>query len=435
MSGLQEKRVSFFNFGCRLNQSESAMMANELKAAGAQVEDSGLLAEASDWYVINSCTVTNEASNKCKKLIRRLRSNYPQAKIALVGCLPQAERAPEKLDADLILGTVDKFQLLKNINEFEKNSHKRIQISKDSKSGFSYNFQSDNTNRTRVSIKIQDGCDFFCSFCIVPFARGRARSRSMADVLLEAKGHIDNGFQELVLTGVNLGTFMDGANNFIALLKELLALPGLGRIRLSSIEPQTVGLELLHLMADNKTKFAPFLHLPLQSASDDVLSVMRRKYTIADFDKYITYAKKIMPSVCVGTDIIVGFPSESESDFLQTINYFENSNLNFAHVFPYSKRFGTVAGKMPEEVPAALIKQRAEVMRNLSNKKWTEFCTSQLNTIQTVLFEQELAKNLWQGYSANYIRVRTMGQDLKNKLAAVKLQSLIEDNAVIAEAV
>ncbi len=334
------RRAVVHTLGCRLNQGESQMLKDRLTAAGYEVVPFG---ESAEVGIINTCTVTREADGKCRKAIRQFVRQNPRALVAVVGCYSQMGAAEVAAipGVDLIIGNQDKFAVLEHLDMKKADSPViiRERISGDD---FKMTFVGDLPFDKRANIKVQDGCDFMCSFCIIPFARGRARSRDWANTMEEARAAAARGVRELVLTGVNIGTYSNSGNGLVDLVDAMDAIPGLVRLRISSIEPTTVDSRLLDRMADPAHKLLPFLHLPLQSGSDKVLRLMRRQYSLEDYKAFVRESTERVPDLCLGTDIMVGFTGETEEDFAETCDFFERLPFAYTHVFPFSEREGTL---------------------------------------------------------------------------------------------
>lgn len=421
------KRAVVHTLGCRLNQAESQMIKDRLAAAGYVVVPFG---SEADLGIINTCTVTREADTKCRKAIRQFVSKNPQAYTAVIGCYSQMGAAviAEIPGVDLIVGNQDKFAVLDHVGQ-GKNQRPLILRDRISKTDFSLSYVGDIPFDKRANLKVQDGCDFMCSFCIIPFARGRARSRDWDNTLGEAKAAAQRGIKELVLTGVNIGTFDNRGRNIVDLVDALNEIPGLLRVRISSIEPTTVPVELYDRMADPRHSLLPYLHLPLQAGSDNVLQLMRRKYTISEYKEFVHEAVKRVPGLCLGTDIMVGFTGETECDFEETCSLFLELPFAYTHVFPFSEREGTLV--MQREggwIPMEERSRRCTHLRRLSEKKRYDFMEERIGQTAKVLLEDPRDDG-FPGYTENYIRVRVPnpGYDIRNELVTVKLGDIRAD--------
>ena len=406
--------------GCRLNQYEAVEMEGRLKSSGYDIVSFG---EEADLGVINTCTVTNEADSKSRNVIRRFIRKNPQALTVVVGCYSQvnANRIAMIDGVDYIIGNHDKMNFLNYLGD-EKPEVPVIIRERISREDFSIGFVGEPKFEQRANLKIQDGCDFMCSFCIIPFSRGRARSREINDLLDEANRMITNGVREIILTGVNLGTYHSGGVNFLGLIEKLASLEGLDRIRISSIEPTTIPTELFQWMADDQHPLTPYLHIPLQAGCNSVLKNMKRRYGIEEMLDFFNSAKMEIPKLCIGTDLMVGFPGESEKDFLETSNFFTHSPLSYCHVFTFSERSGTPASKMKNQVPMDLRRKRSAQLRRLSSSKRMDFHKGQEGNLETVLIENP-KDNYFTGYTPNYTRVivENAGHDISNQLVQVRL--------------
>jgi len=440
------KKAQIFTFGCRLNHAESNLMEEEVQKMGYHVQkeplDKGL---DSDLYIINSCTVTERADQKCRQLVRSIKRKNPQAQIALVGCYAQTsfKKLQKNEDLDWILGNQEKLKLSNFLTPEKEGEEKKaeklpkVHVERFEKKPFEQAFLNQYTE-ARVNLKIQDGCDFFCSFCVIPFARGRSKSRESNDILKEAEHMANLGFEEVVLTGVNLGLYAHNSLNFMGLLERLKKIEKVKRIRISSIEPTTIGDDLLEEMKKTTTKIAPFLHLPIQSANDKTLQAMQRRYTLGEYDSYLKKARENLPHICLGTDLIVGFPGETEEDFLSTYEYLKASELNYLHVFPYSERKNTLSVKIAEKVPPAEIKKRANLCRLLSEEKWQKYQESFLSQEEEVIFEQQNEDKdgkgfYWVGHSAHFLKVKTYSpKPLRKKNIRVQITKR-EGNYLVAQ--
>ena len=418
----QIKTVSFHTLGCKLNQSETDAIAADFRRNGFELVP---FRSAADLTVINTCTVTNEADSKSRQIIRSAIKASPQGRIVAMGCYAQIN--PEDLSSiagvDMILGTNEKYRLLEYITQLETKVAKPLVYVNES--GDIENYRESEfisaTGRTRAYLKIQEGCDYFCSYCIIPFARGKARSRQMSECLTEAKSLVDRGYRELVLTGINIGTWQDGSNKLADLLERLSIIPGLDRIRISSIEPNTISDDLLQLLAERPT-ICPHLHIPLQSGSPAVLNRMRRKYQLAEYFELASRIGSILPDVAWGTDLIVGFPGETEAEFAETLAVVERLPFSYLHIFRYSERDGTIAVKLPNRVDFHIKKKRASILREMGAKKQQVYNRRFLNTVQPVLFETIGKDDLVSGMTPNYIRVKMAGDEsFKNTISPVLL--------------
>ena len=414
-------RASLYTLGCRLNQSETQLIGERLVDAGYTLVPFG---EPAELGIVHTCTVTNEADAKSRKAVRGFIRKNPDAYMAVIGCYAQMD--PKTLSAiegvDLIVGNQEKLNVLDYVTQ-GKNEHPLIVHDRITRDDFSIELtpQASKIAR-RTNLKIQDGCDFMCSFCVIPFARGRARSRDLDNLLEEARGLVARGAKELVLTGVNIGTYASEGRTLVEVVDALNAIQGLRRIRISSIEPTTIPEALFDRMNDPAHALVPYLHIPLQSGSNRVLESMRRLYTRETYLEFIEMAQARVPGICIGTDILVGAPGETEADFEATCNLLETSPLAYAHVFKYSARAGTAATRYPDQVPPETRNRRGAILRRLSAGKTREFHARQLNTTVEVLFESQ-QNGYWQGYTGNFVRVSVCSDAiLSNALREVTLE-------------
>lgn len=396
-------KASFHTLGCRLNQAETALISNRFRAQGYDVVDE---AAASDVCVINSCTVTEGADSKCRQLVRQVLRRNPNTFVAVVGCYAQigADTLKRIKGIDLIVGTQDKLRVLDFIDEPLKQPEPRIVRSRMTKEPFTIAASDMAAPTTRANLKIQDGCDFMCSFCVIPFARGRARSRAFGDIQREAMQLLEAGHQELVLTGVNIGTYSFEEKTFLDVVKMLLTIPSLKRLRISSIEPTTIPLELIELMADSEV-LCPHLHIPVQSGDDAVLAGMKRLYTRSEFEAFITHVQRRVPHALIATDIMIGFPNETEAAFAASCDLLMNSPLAYAHVFTYSEREGTAATKLAHKLSSQKKKARSKRLHELSEQKKKSFYEQFVGKTLRVLTEEQEADGNWAGYANNYVKV------------------------------
>jgi threonylcarbamoyladenosine tRNA methylthiotransferase MtaB len=422
-------KASFYTLGCRLNQAETALIGNSFRQQGYDLVDFG---QAADVCVINSCTVTEQADAKCRQLVRQVLRKNPETFVAVVGCYAQiGAEALQKIEGiDLIVGTQDKLRVIDFIDDPVKLPAPQIVRNKMTKAPFTIATPAMAAPTTRANLKIQDGCDFMCSFCVIPFARGRAHSRAFGDIQREAMQLVEAGHKEIVLTGVNVGTYQFEDKTFLNVVKMLLTIPELKRLRISSIEPTTIPSKLIDLMTDSGV-LCPHLHIPVQSGDDGVLAAMKRLYTAAGFLQFIDYAAKRVPDILIGTDIMVGFPGESDAAFRASCDLLQNSPLAYAHVFTFSGRGGTAATKLKDKVSPANKKLRSATLHQLSEEKKHSFYRGFLGRQLRVLTEEQNAHGQWVGFSDNYIKVAILSEKLSaNSLVKVRLASLSEEVGV-----
>ncbi|KAF0095346.1 MAG: putative tRNA modifying enzyme MiaB-like [Puniceicoccaceae bacterium 5H] len=435
MSLSSQPRATVHTLGCRLNQAESQLLRDRLEREGYTVVPWG---QPADLGIINTCTVTREADAKCRKTIRQFIQRNPHAFTAVIGCYSQmgAKAIAEIEGVDLIVGNQDKLSVIEHAR-LGKSERPVILRERISAADFAITFVGDLPSTLRANLKIQDGCDFYCSFCIIPTARGRARSRDWENTLAEARELAANGVREVVLTGVNIGTYHSQGHDLVALVDALDTIEGLDRVRISSIEPTTVELALLDRMADPAHALVPYLHLPLQSGSDPVLQRMRRKYSVAEYAAFVAEARRRVPDLCLGTDILVGSDGETAAHFQETCDFFWQQPFAYCHVFPYSEREGTLAVKRQRNDPACVVpveerQQRVARLRRLSAAKRHDYDAGYLGETVEILVEQP-RDGLWPGYTANYVRVLAQADasfgDLRNQLVRVRLERLSADFA------
>ena len=423
----QRKRAAICTLGCRLNQSEATILGEKLVAAGYDLVPFG---EDADLGIVNTCTVTNEADAKSRKMIRSFTRRNPEAYVAVIGCYSQmsASAIGEIGGVDLIIGNQEKLNLLDYVGA-GKNDEPLVVRDRIDRDDFTIELGGLGASPfgKRANLKIQDGCDFMCSFCVIPFARGRARSRAFENLLEEAHQLVNAGAKELVLTGVNIGTYAFEGKSVVEVVDALNGISGLERIRISSIEPTTIPQGLLERMADDAHRLVPYLHIPLQSGSDNVLEIMRRRYTRRDFIDFIEMAEARVPDLCIGTDVLVGSPGETDADFEATCDLLLNGPVAYAHVFKYSEREGTAAVRRDDHVPHEVRNARGAIVRRISAEKHRAFRESFLSRRMDVLFEQPDG-DAWTGYTRNYIRVAACSHDrLENELRTVTLETLAGD--------
>ncbi|HEX7925991.1 MAG TPA: tRNA (N(6)-L-threonylcarbamoyladenosine(37)-C(2))-methylthiotransferase MtaB, partial [bacterium] len=416
------KRAALHSMGCRLNHAETQLIRQRLEAAGYAIVD---WAEGADVMVLNSCTVTAQADAKSRQALRSARRRNPEARLAIVGCYAQldAARIAQQGLADVIVGSGDKLGVTELLAA-PPTDGPVVAAGRISKAPFAFDTFVVSDGGTRAHLKVQDGCDFMCTFCVIPAARGRSRPRQLDNLLAEAESLAQQGAQEIVLTGVNVGTYDHDGATLLEVVDRLNALSGIERIRISSIEPTTVQAPLLERMADTSHKLVPFLHLPVQSGSEDVLAAMRRRYTAAEYRAFAEHALRMVPDLCLGTDVMVGFPGESDEAFGETFALLSSLPFAYFHVFPYSERNGTAAVRMGGSVPVPTRQRRADVLRALSDAKRLEFHRAHLGRTMPVLFEKPSREDVAEGYTANYIRVQVPygeAATLRNQLRTVRL--------------
>lgn len=422
---LNNKRVALHTLGCRLNLSETGSIAQGFKDRGYDIVDFG---EPADVVFINTCTVTDAADSTCRNLIRKAHTSSPEGKIVVAGCYAQMEpaRIAGMQGVDLVLGNSEKYKVFEYLDEEKENA---IHVDK------SWEFYSAATtsadSHTRAFLKIQDGCNYVCSFCIIPFARGRSRAISVADAVTEAKKLVAQGFKEIVLTGVNIGEYEQASGEKLHdLVAAVLAVEGLERFRLSSVEPNTITDELLEVLKASP-KVMDHFHIPLQSGDDEILKAMRRKYTVADYKRIIGKIMAAFPNAGIGADVIVGFPGETKEQFENTFNLLKELPITHFHVFPYSKRKNTTAAKMENHIHSAVKKERVKTLMMFGDAKLNLLSEDQIGKRTKVLFERRNKLGLFEGYSSNYVRVQvSTDQDLSNVEREVLVTGMLEGKLV-----
>ncbi len=426
----ENKKVAFFTLGCKLNFSETSGVARAMLDAGFQRVN---YSEIADVYIINTCSVTEIADKKCKQAIKRAVKKNPAAFVIVTGCFAQLKPGDiSKIDGvDLILGSNEKMDVLKYLGDMNKRSTPKIISGEILKSKlFKPTFSSG--DRTRCFLKIQDGCDYFCTYCTIPFARGLSRSGTIASTVKQAEEAVKTGAKEIILTGVNIGDFGKGTDeSFLGLIKELDKLEGVERYRISSIEPNLLTNEVIDFVAESN-KFMPHFHVPLQSGSDAVLKLMKRKYDTALFASRINYIKNRVPHAFIGIDVITGVRGETDSLYLETLDFLEKIDYSQLHVFTYSERPGTQALTIDEVVPVDERKRRSKELHQQSEKRRRSFYKSFLGSEAKVLFEKNIHDGEIYGFTENYIRVGVASDKrLINNVRKVKLQILSFDGESI----
>ena len=428
----QYRKVAYYTLGCKLNFSETSTISRILNDSGYAKVD---FEDHPDIYIINTCSVTENADKKCKQLVKRAMSINPEAFMVVVGCYAQLK--PDEIAAipgvDLVLGANEKFNLIEHIERLEIKQNKanifneNIKKTTDFIPAFSFG------DRTRSFLKVQDGCDYFCTFCTIPLARGKSRNATIKETIKEARKIAETEIKEVVLTGVNIGDFGQGGDeNFFGLVKELDKVEGIDRYRISSIEPNLLNNEIIDFCLNNSKRFAPHFHIPLQSGNDRLLHVMRRKYKRSLYAERVARIKSIRPDTCIGVDVIVGFPGETDEEFLDSMNFIKELDISYLHVFTYSERANTSAVKIGDSVPLSVRKERSKQLHILSEKKKRAFYESQLGTTRTVLFEQEEDEGLMYGFTENYVKVKMpYNKNLVNTFCKVRLEAIDRDGVVI----
>src|SRR5690625_4959698 len=429
------KKVAFYTLGCKLNFSETSTIARNFTNEGFERVD---FDEHADIYVINTCSVTESADKRFRTIVRQAQRVNPDAFVAAIGCYAQLK--PEELAAvdgvDLVLGATEKFKLTDYLNDLSKNDKGEIHSCEIDDADFyvgSYSIG----DRTRAFLKVQDGCDYKCTYCTIPLARGISRSDTLENVLKNAKEISDQGIKEIVLTGVNIGDYGKGEfgnkkheHTFFDLVKALDQVEGIERLRISSIEPNLLKDETIEFVASSRS-FVPHFHIPLQSGSNEILKKMRRRYLRELYVERVKKIKSLMPDACIGVDVIVGFPGETDEHFLETYHFLNELDISYLHVFTYSERDNTLAASMNDAVPMKVRNKRSKMLRGLSVKKRRSFYESQLEKTHTVLFEGENKKGYIHGFTENYVKVKTpWNPELVNTLHRIQLSKIDTDGLV-----
>jgi len=432
------KKVAFYTLGCKLNFSETSTIARSFQDEGFDRVD---FEDPADIYVINTCSVTENADKQFKQMVRKALKKNDKAFVAAVGCYAQLK--PEELAAvdgvDLVLGATEKFKITDYINDLSKNDMGEVHSCEISEADFyvgSYSIG----DRTRAFLKVQDGCDYKCTYCTIPLARGISRSDTLENVLKNAAEISAQNIREIVLTGVNIGDYGKGEfgnkkheHTFYELVQELDKVEGIERLRISSIEPNLLKNETIEFVSKSRT-FVPHFHIPLQSGSNDILKLMRRRYLREVYTERVNKIREVMPHACVGVDVIVGFPGETDAHFLETYNFLNEMDISYLHVFTYSERDNTPAATMVGAVPNNVRAKRSKMLRGLSVKKRRAFYEGQLGTTRTVLFESENREGYIHGFTENYVKVKMhWNPELVNTLHEVNLLSIDDDGMVKAE--
>lgn len=436
MNSLHPKTAAFHTLGCKLNFAETSTIARQLSAAGY---DKVSFDEAANVYVINTCSVTENADRECKLHVKRAMKANPEGLVVILGCYAQLK--PEEISAikgvDLVLGAKEKFNILSYLNDLQKTeNHGIIHSCEIDEADFfigSYSIG----DRTRAFLKVQDGCDYKCTYCTIPLARGISRSDTIESVVKNAKEIAAKGIKEIVLTGVNIGDYGKGEfgnkkheHTFLDLITELDQVEGIERIRISSIEPNLLKDESIDLVAKSK-RFVPHFHIPLQSGSDDLLKKMKRRYLTNLYFNRIHKIRDVMPDSCIGVDVIVGFPGETEELFLETYQFLNELPISYLHVFTYSERENTEAAEMEGIVPVSERKRRNKMMRILSEKKKMAFYQTQIGKSLPVLWEHENKKGSMFGFTENYVRVqKPFDLNSVNEIEILQLHKIEEDGSV-----
>lgn len=427
------KKVAFYTLGCKLNYSETSSISRMFEQKGyAKVE----FQDTPDIFIINTCSVTENADKKCRKIVREARKISPDAYVTIIGCYAQLK--PKEISeipgVDAVLGAAEKFRLIELLDGFVREKQPKV-LASDIDEAQSYHNAFSINDRTRTFLKVQDGCDYSCSFCTIPLARGKSRSDTIENIIKSAEEIAAAGVKEIVLTGVNTGDF--GIRNgkredrFIDLIKALDNVDGIERFRISSIEPNLLSDKIIEFVA-NSNKFVPHFHIPLQSGSDKLLKLMKRRYLSYVYTSRVQKIKGLMPECCIGVDVIVGFPGETDEDFLTTYQYLNELDISYLHVFTYSERANTKAAEMEGPVPTKVRNKRSKMLRSLSEKKKRAFYEQNIGRMETVLFEEDIENGQMHGFTNNYVRVTAkydpllINETKKIKLCGIDQNGYIE---------
>ena len=424
-----QKTVAFYTLGCKLNFSETSSIGRQLTEAGMKKVP---FEAGADVYVVNTCSVTDNADKKCKKIVKEALRHNPNAFVAIVGCYAQLK--PNEIakipGVDMVLGAAEKFNIENYLDDISK---REVAVVKEGKikEVLDYHASYSIGDRTRSFLKVQDGCDYFCSFCTIPLARGKSRSDTIENVAKQATEIVSQGIKEIVLTGVNTGDFgVDTDENFYQLLQALEKVEGLERIRISSIEPNLLTNEIIELVAQSKN-IVPHFHIPLQSGSDKILQSMRRRYLTELYTSRAEKIKELMPHCCIGVDVIVGYPGEEHTDYVDTYNYLNDLNISYLHVFTYSERVNTTAYKLPGKVNLSERADRSKMLHVLSDKKRLAFYNEHIGNTYPVLWEAENDQDVMYGFTNNYIKVKTKYDPmLVNEIIDVEITAIDTDDMV-----
>jgi len=426
------KKVAFYTLGCKLNFSETSTIARQFEEKGFLKVD---FQESPDIFIINTCSVTDNADKKCKKLVKEAKKISPDSYVAIIGCYAQLKptEIAEIEGVDAVLGAAEKFRLLELLDGFAKEQETKVLASEIAAANTfetSYSLH----DRTRTFLKVQDGCNYGCAFCTIPLARGKSRSSTIPSILASARDIAATEVKEVVLTGVNIGDFgiVDGKRDarFADLVMALDEVEGITRFRISSIEPNLLTNEIIEFVAQSK-RFVPHFHIPLQSGSNTILRKMGRRYLRELYEDRVSKIKTLLPHACIGVDVIVGFPGETDALFLETYNFLNELNISYLHVFTYSERANTRAVELEGVVPMKKRNERSKMLRILSEKKRRKFYEENLGETFTVLFEEDVENGMMHGFTENYIRVAAKYDPiLINKLKQVTLDEILETGNV-----
>ena len=427
----QYKKVAFYTLGCKLNFSETSTISRTFQEAGFAKVD---FDASPDVFVINTCSVTENADKKCRQLVKRALKSNPNGFVAIIGCFAQLKptEIAEIPGVDIVLGANEKFNIVEHIESLEKKeqaviSNAHIKETKEFIPAFSMG------DRTRSFLKVQDGCDYFCTFCTIPLARGKSRNASIASTIQEAEKIAATEIKEVVLTGVNIGDFGQGGDeNFFGLVKALDQVNGIDRYRISSIEPNLLSDEIISYCLSETARFVPHFHIPLQSGSNKLLKAMRRKYERELFANRVAQIKLLRPDACIGVDVIVGFPGETDEDFMETVNFIKDLDVSYLHVFTYSERANTTAVKLGDPVPMNIRKERSKQLHILSDKKKRAFYEENIGKSEVVLFENENNDGYMHGFTSNYVKIKMpFDENMINTFQSIQMTAVGHDGLMV----
>ena len=430
----QYKKVAFYTLGCKLNFSETSTITRLFEDAGFAKVD---FEETPDILVINTCSVTENADKKCQQLVRRATKINPDVYVAVIGCYAQLkpEEIAEIPGVSLVLGANEKFNIVAHLEERDAERSKATVKYDHIKRTHEFVPSHSMGDRTRSFLKVQDGCDYFCTFCTIPLARGKSRNASIEATLEEARKIASSPVREVVLTGVNIGDFGQGSDeNFYQLVKGLDTVAGIDRFRISSIEPNLLSDEIIQFTLTESERFVPHFHIPLQSGSNRLLKAMRRKYLRELYAERVAHIKALRPDCCIGVDVIVGFPGETDEEFLETMDFLKDLDISYLHVFTYSERANTTAVKLGDPVPQQVRKQRSQQLHILSDKKKRAFYEQNTGATRTVLFEAEEDNGVMYGFTENYVKVKfPHDPELVNSMHTIRLTEIDRDGIMKCE--
>lgn len=427
------KTVAFYTLGCKLNFSETSTIGRLFTDAGYGVVD---FTAGADVYVINTCSVTEHADKKCRKVVKEALKYSPSAYVTIVGCYAQLKPAEiaEIEGVDMVLGAAEKFRIVEFISDLTKQPKAVVHQQNIEKVNHNFIAAYSIGDRTRTFLKVQDGCDYPCTYCTIPLARGGSRSDTIENVINRARQIAESGVKEIVLTGVNLGDFGirngEREDKFFDLVKALDEVEGIERIRISSIEPNLLSNEIIEFVATSR-RFVPHFHIPLQSGSNKILGLMRRRYQRELYVERVAKIKAVMPNCCIGVDVIVGFPGETQEDFLDTYQFLNELDVSYLHVFTYSEREQTAAAEMEGRVAGSTRAERSKMLHILSDKKRRAFYQTQIGAVAEVLFEDDQKNGFMHGFTRNYVKVRAKYDPVMvNEIKSVRLIQMGPDGEV-----